>query len=127
MENFFKQQLEKIIGGNPGLGEYQASYIGRTCYLKMGRGRKAKIEFQVTTTREHYDKLSLSIVDDFNGTIDSTDILFRDAFSLQDNGAGQMLAVYIWRYPKYEWYCKPTEIEWKKLSDMVFEYVSLFD
>lgn len=127
MENFFQPQLEKIISGNPGLKKFPVAYVGRSCYLTLTGNRRAKIEIETYNVHEHYENVSITILDANTGAIDRTSILFRDIFARQDNGAGVMLGVYIWNYNGYEWYCKPTEKEWVKLSNMVFEYVKVFN
>lgn len=127
MENFFQTQLEKIIGGNPGLKKYPVTYVGRFCYLTLNGNRRAKIEINTCNVHERYENVSITILDANTGVIDRVNILFRDIFARQDNGAGFMLGVYIWNDNGYEWYCKPTEKEWVKLSNMVFEYVKVFN
>ena len=127
MGNFFQTQLEKIISGNPGLKKYPVAYVGRSCYLTLNGNRRAKIEISTYNVHGRYENVSITILDANTGVIDRVDILFRDIFATQDNGVGFMLGVYIWDYNGYEWYCNPTEKEWVKLSNMVFEYVKVFN
>lgn len=118
MENFFKQHLEKIIGGNPGLAKFPASYIGRVCYLELSDNRRAKIEYAVHRVHEQYEKVSISILGIDVGKIDSVDIIFQDIFDKQDRGYP-----YIW---DCEWYRLPGESDWVRLACSVLDYVSLF-
>ena len=126
MENFFQKQHEKIIKGNPGLGKFQATYVGRSCYLTLNDNRRAKIEIKEYGTHEKYERVSVTILSANSGVIDITDILFKDIFAEQKLVQGGSTSPYIWSYGHIEWYKEPTKSEWMELSDAVLEYVNLF-
>ena len=125
--NFFINELQKIMGE-----KYpDATYVGRTCYIRMNEMNRAKIKFATCGTVDQYEALQLTILNRNDGQVDRIALWFKDVLGRKQvnnlnfrNG----LDPYAWTYQgKTEWYgYQPNDQDYKKLSDAVHSYLEVF-
>ena len=125
--NFFINELQKIMGE-----KYQdATYVGRTCYVRLNETNRAKIKFATCGTANQYEALQLTILNRNDGQVDRIALWFKDVLGrkqVNNPNFRNGLDPYAWTYQgKTEWYgYQPNIQDYKKLSDAVHSYLEVF-
>ena len=71
---FYEQELQKIIGER----YPDATYVGRTCYVRLGDMNRAKIEFVTAIQADRYNALQMTILNRCEGKVDVLRLQFAD-------------------------------------------------
>ena len=58
--NFFEQELRKIIGQSTAAAD--ASYVGRSCFVRLNPDLRAKLTFITMGIASHYEALKMTIL-----------------------------------------------------------------
>lgn len=125
--NFFLSELRKIM-------EVQypdATYVGRTCYVRLNELKRAKIKFATCGIADQYEALQLTILNRNDGQVDRTALWFKDVLGrkqVNNPNFRNGLEPYVWTYQgQTEWYgYKPNSQDYKKLADAVHSYLEVF-
>ncbi len=70
----FEQELRRIV--SPRYPD--ATYVGRTCYVRLSEMNRAKIQFISTHIASQYDALRLTILNRDEGAVDNLVLRFSD-------------------------------------------------
>ena len=71
---FYEQELRKIIGA-----QYpDATYVGRTCYVRLGGLNGAKLDFFTGIAADKYIALRMTILNRREGQVDTLRLCFND-------------------------------------------------
>ncbi len=119
--NFFEQQ-HRVVTRDSVFESSACSYIGRSCYIKLGEERLARLDFTTHGTHDKYECYEIAILDRNRGCIDKLILSFKDYFAAQ-----QGTVPHIWIDREAEWYKSPTSLEIKKLAQAAREYIALFE
>ena len=68
--NYFESELRKLFEDR----YPDATFVGRHCYVPLSDETRANICFKTSGYADHYDTLSVKVVDRKQGTIDVVDI-----------------------------------------------------
>jgi hypothetical protein len=74
--NFFEQELRKIIGQSTAAAD--ASYVGRSCFVRLNPDLRAKLTFITMGITSHYEALKMTILNRKEGEVDNTVLRFSD-------------------------------------------------
>lgn len=74
--NFFEQELRKIIGQSTAAAD--ASYVGRSCFVRLNPDLRAKLTFITMGIASHYEALKMTILNRKEGEVDNTVLRFSD-------------------------------------------------
>ena len=74
--NFFEQELRKIIGQSTAAAD--ASYVGRSCFVRLNPDLRAKLTFITMVITSHYEALKMTILTRKEGEVDNTVLRFSD-------------------------------------------------
>lgn len=128
--NFFEGELRKIFADSNILEN--PTYVGRSCYGDIGKDLRARIEFAINDTIDHYSTLRITILNRTGGTVDQIklrldEILGTKAVPGNINFPGGVKP-YIWTYrSESEWYAfKPVEEDYRKMHDSIGRYIDVF-
>ena len=69
--NFFESELRKIME-NRDIVE-NMTFVGRSCFGDIGTDLRARIEFAIDGTIDHYSALCITILNRTNGTVGRSD------------------------------------------------------
>ena len=126
--NFFESELRKIFANSDTLEN--PTYVGRSCFGVIGKDLRARVEFVIDGTIDHYSALRITILNRTNGTVDQMkirldEILGKQAVSNPSFPAG--VSPYIWIYNEPEWYVfKPGPKDYQKMHDTISSYLDVF-
>lgn len=124
---FFEQELRKIVGSR----YPDATYVGRACYVRLNEMNRAKIQFTVCGTADHYDALKVTILNRREGEVDTLCLRFQDVLGTKrvcnpnfPNG----ISPHAWTYNgKTEWYAyHPNSRDYQLLTDALSDYLEVF-
>lgn len=124
---FYEQELQKIIGR-----KYpDATYVGRTCYVRLGGLNRAKLDFFTGIEADKYIALRMKILNRREGPVDTLLLYFCDLMGKKMTAtpdSGKKVYPYIWDDSgKVDWYgYHPTWLDYKNLSNAVSDYLELF-
>jgi len=125
--NFFEQQLRNFTGKTTSFKSTSPVFIGRACFLTLSEGRRARLEFIILGTTDHYEALEVTVINLRDGKIDSIRLRFTDYFAPKQVGSGTTRTPHIWMCDgKARWYVEPAEAEKAALSKAAHDYVMLF-
>lgn len=65
--NFYEQELRKIIGQSTASAD--ASYVGRSCFVRLNSDLRAKLTFITMGLASHYEALKMTILNRKEGEI----------------------------------------------------------
>lgn len=127
--NFFESELRKIME-NRDIVE-NMTFVGRSCFGDIGKDLRARIEFAIDGTIDHYSALRITILNRTNGTVDQMKIRLDEILGVQpvtNPNFPEGISPYIWVYrSKPEWYVfKPGPNDYKKVSETIRSYVDVF-
>ena len=106
-------------------------FIGCACYGKVSDSIRVKLEFVEMNTRQNYNALRVSLINNTQGVIDINVIRFADIWgtkSVRNPNFPGGVDPYIWTYQgKSEWYVyQPTSADFRTLAENINEYLELF-
>lgn len=115
---FYEQELRKIVGS----AYPDASYVGRTCYVRLDEMNRAKIQFITTGISKHYDALRMTILNRQEGEVDNLALRFSDLLGKKD------VMPHIWDDAgDVDWYIyHPSRQDYEVLTDAVSDYLGIF-
>ena len=125
--NFFERELRKIVSPHyPG-----AAFIGRACYVPLGEGVRAKIQFVTCGHADHYDALKMTVLNPKEGEVDSLLLRFSDLFEkkqVSNPNFPKGIYPHIWvDQEDPHWYIyKPTTQDYATLGSATAGYLGLF-
>lgn len=125
---FLEHEMRKIVS-NSGY-EDKATFLGETCYVKLGSHVRMRLEF-IGGDELHYDGLKMTMINYREGEVDNYTIRFVDALGLKgtDNPSchGGVIPR-IWNDGgELEWYLyHPEPSDYQKISEVVDNYADLF-
>lgn len=128
--NFFEQELRKIFDGSDVLDN--PTFIGRACFGDLGTDLRARIEFAIHNTIDHYSTLQVTVMNRKDGQVDRIKLHLSELLgrkSVPDNTYFQDgINPYIWTYRgESEWYVyKPGPDDYRKLREGVKQYLDVF-
>lgn len=117
--NDFTNELLRFFRGREEF--YNASYLGRACYVPLDDGLRLKISFSDQGYADHYSALHLQVINN-ESVVDNLTMTFRDYFSKTPNA-------HMWTYNnKTEWYGNvPSSSEVSGMVDDICEYIRLYN
>lgn len=127
--NFFESELRKIMENRDIVDNM--TFVGRSCFGDIGKDLRARIEFAIDGTIDHYSALRITILNRTNGTVDQMKIRLDEILGIQkvlNSNFPEGISPYIWIYrSKPEWYVfKPGPNDYKKIGDTIRSYVDVF-
>ena len=122
--NYFEQQLRNFLGAKYAFKSTTPVFIGRTAFLMLTGGRRARIEFVTGEIAGHYERFQITIMSVEDGVIDRLTLHFED-YCKRKYGEAPYFADY---QGVYSWYRQdPTGSEIRSLTEAAYDYVLLFD
>lgn len=127
--NFFEQELRKIFANSDTLEN--PTYVGRACFGDIGKDLRARIEFAIDGTIDHYSALRVTILNRTGGTVDQLKLRLEEVLGTKSvpgnpNFPGG-IKPHIWIYQKPEWYAfSPALDDYKKMHDSISQYIDVF-
>lgn len=127
--NFFESELRKIFANSDTLEN--PTYVGRACFGDIGEDLRARIEFTIDGTIDHYSALRITILNRTNGTVDQMKIRLDEILgkqSVRNPSFPDGVSPYIWIYRSIpEWYVfKPGSKDYQKMHDTIRNYLDVF-
>ena len=126
--NFFENELRKIFENSYTLEN--PTYVGRACFGDIGEDLRARVEFVIDGTVDHYSALRITVLNRTNGTVDQMkvrldEILGKQAVSNPNFPHG--VSPHIWIYQQPEWYVfKPGPKDYQQMHDCISRYLDVF-
>lgn len=127
--NFFEQELRKIIDQSNVAAD--ASYVGRSCFVRLTPDLRAKLTFITMGIASHYEALKMTVLNRKEGEVDNTILRFSDLLGKKQvanpnfqNG----ILPHIWDDSgKPTWYVyQPQQKDYRLLAESVDEYLQVF-
>lgn len=125
--NFFEQQLRTLTAKDTAFKSAKPTYVGRACFIALSGNRRARLEFATCGTADHYEAVTVTILNTAEGKIDQLKLAFKDFFATRKGSCAGTCIPHIWVYNgKAEWYTSPTSLEIKTLAKAAYDYIMLF-
>lgn len=127
---FFEQELRKLVENSDIL--QNPAFIGRACFGDVGNDLRARIEFVINGTIDHYSALQMTMMNRTNGVVDRLTLRLEDIIGVKSIPGNpnfpRGVSPHIWVYQgKAEWYAyKPTPEDYHKLRESIKDYVDVF-
>lgn len=124
---FYEQELRKIIGE-----QYpNATYVGRSCYVRLSDMNRAKIQIVTGSVANQYNALQLTILNRSEGQVDTLRLRFSDLLGTKATSNPNFrngVEPHIWDDSgKVGWYVyHPTRQDYETLSNAVSDYLEVF-
>ena len=124
---FYERELRKIIGG-----KYpDATYVGRTCYVRLSDTNRAKIRFVTGIVANQYNAIQVTILNCSEGQVDVLPLRFSDLFGVKhisNHSYRNHIDPHIWDCNgRVDWYVyHPNQHDYEVLSDAVSNYLDVF-
>lgn len=127
--NFFETELKKLMSERDVLEDQ--TYVGRTCYGKLGKDLRARIEFVTMGVANHYDGVKASIINRTDGVVDSMVFRFSDVWGrrkVNNPNFRDGIMPHIWQdNGKTSWYVfKPSKEDYSQLAEGIESYLAVF-
>ncbi len=127
--NFFEQELRKIIGQSTAAAD--ASYVGRSCFVRLNPDLRAKLTFITMGITSHYEALKMTILNRKEGEVDNTVLRFSDLLGkkqVMNPNFKSGIFPYIWDdHGNPMWYVYQLKQEdYQLLAESVDEYLQVF-
>jgi hypothetical protein len=128
---FFAGELRKIIGADAESPMFDARFPGRVCIGRLSRLMIAKLEFAEQGTRGKYEAIKATVINRYEGAIDSNEFLFADMLGRKDAGNPNFtsgIIPYVWENEgKAEWHIyEPTDADYRMIAVNVNIYLEAF-
>ena len=125
--NFFEQELRKVV--SPKYPD--ATYVGRACFVLLGEGLRAKLQFVTCGHADHYEALKMTVLTPKGGEVDSLLLRFSDLFGKKPTSNPNFqngIIPHIWVDGlNAKWYVyQPTAKDYADMSDAVTSYLGVF-
>lgn len=125
--NFFEQELRKVVSPR----FLDATYVGRACYVPLGEGLRARLQFVTCGHADHYVALKMTVLNPKEGDVDSLLVRFADLLGKKPTNNPYFkngILPYIWENDNTaEWYVyQPTAKDYADMSDAVSSYLGVF-
>ena len=125
--NFFEQELRRFTGKDTAFKSSKPVCAGRACFIPLSGNRRARLEFVICGTADHFEALDVTILSTTDGQIDHLRLRFKDYFAQRKGGCSGTVCPHIWIYrEKADWYVAPTSLEIKTIAQAAYDYIMLF-
>lgn len=115
--NFYENELQKIIRGNPFIQSY--TLAGRAVLGKLDEALRVKISLVTTGIAEHYDALKIRIINRTDGDVDALLVKFKELLAkdlaIDNYGDGPTWGLR-----------QPTQSDYTKLNQFLYSYLSFY-
>lgn len=127
--NFFESELRKVFANSDTLEN--PTYVGRACFGDIGEDLRARVEFAIDGTIDHFSALRITILNRTGGTVDQMKIRLDEILgkqSVRNPNFPDGISPYIWIYRSIpEWYVfKPGVTDYQKMHDTISSYLDVF-
>lgn len=125
--NFFERELRKVV--SPRYPD--ATYVGRACFVPLGEGLRAKLQFITCGYTDNYEALKMTVLTPKEGEVDSLMLRFSDLFGKKQTGNPNFqngIVPHIWMDGlNAKWYVyQPTAKDYADMCDAVTSYLGVF-
>lgn len=125
--NFFEQELRKLFEDR----YPDATFVGRHCYVPLSDQTRANICFSTSGYADHYDTLTVKVVDRKQGIVDANGIKLLDLLGKKSSSSPYLadgVAPHIWvNGNKAEWYgFRPTARDYEDMRNATSDYMEVF-
>ena len=127
---FFEQELRKLFAD--GAVIKNPRFAGRACFGTLGKDLRVRVQFVTSGHADHYDAMSVSVLNRTDGVVDKLRIRLKDVLGIKPvpgnpnfrNG----VSPYIWDdHGKAEWYAfRPSGADYDAMRQAVGEYLDVF-
>ena len=127
---FFEQELRKRFAD--GAVIKNPRFAGRACFGTLGKDLRVRVQFVTSGHADHYDAMSVSVLNRTDGVVDKLRIRLKDVLGIKPvpgnpnfrNG----VSPYIWDdHGKAEWYAfRPSGADYDAMRQAVGEYLDVF-
>ena len=127
---FYEQELRKLFADGQIIGS--PKFTGRVCLGSLGGDLRVRVQFVTTGIADHYEAISVSILNRTDGVVDKLRIRLQDVLGkkqvLGNPNFPNGVSPYIWDDSgKAEWYAfRPTAEDYRALRQAVGEYLDVF-
>ena len=125
--NYFESELRKLFEDR----YPDATFVGRHCYVPLSDETRANICFKTSGYADHYDTLSVKVVDRKQGTIDAVDIKLLELIGMKKSPSPHLadgVSPHIWvNGGKAEWYgFRPSAQDYDDMRNAASDYMEVF-
>lgn len=125
--NYFESELRKLFEDR----YPDATFVGRHCYVPLSEETRANICFKTSGYADHYDTLSIKVIDRKQGVIDSVGIKLEELLGKKQSPSKYLsdgVSPHIWIYNgKAEWYgFRPSAHDYEAMRDAASDYMEVF-
>lgn len=130
MSGFFEQELRKLFGDGAIIDN--PTYSGRSCFGKLGKDLRVRIQFITTGVANEYNALKVAVLNRTEGPVDTMVLWLKDLLGKKQVPGNPNLSngiyPYIWDdYGKADWYAyRPTFADYQKMQEAVGNYLEVF-
>lgn len=127
--NQFEQELRKLFDHDALFKD--STFVGRTCYGKIGGDIRVRAELTILGYADHYEALKITMLNRTEGAIDTVAIRFSDLLGtkqVSNPNFREGVNPHLWyNNGKLEWYVyQPTPADFEQLSEAVDSYLEMF-
>lgn len=127
--NFFEQELRKIMAQSNAAAD--ASYVGRSCFVRLDPDLRAKLTFITMGLASHYEALKMTVLNRKEGEVDNAILRFSDLLGKKQTANPNFqngILPHIWDdHGKPMWYVyQPQQKDYQLLAESVDEYLQVF-
>lgn len=76
MSSFYEQELQKLFADGKMISE--PKFVGRSCTGKLDADLRARVQFVTSGFADHYDAISVTVLNRTDGIVDRLRIRLRD-------------------------------------------------
>ena len=125
--NYFESELRKLFEDR----YPDATFVGRHCYVPLSGETRANICFKTSGYADHYDTLSVKVVDRKQGTVDAINIKLLELLGKQQSTSRYLsdgVNPHIWVCDgKAEWYgFRPSAQDYEDMWNAASDYMEVF-
>ncbi len=125
--NYFENELRKLFEDR----YPDATFVGRHCYVPLSDETRANICFKTSGYADHYDTLSVKVVDRKQGTIDAVSIRLQELLGTKQSTSRYLsngVNPHIWvDGNRTEWYgFRPSAQDYEAMRDAASDYMEVF-
>ena len=130
MSSFYEQELQKLFADGKIISN--PKFVGRSCTGKLDADLRVRVQFVTSGFADHYDAISVTVLNRTDGVVDRLRIRLRDVLSQKQvpgnpnfpNG----ISPHIWEDSgKAEWYAfRPSAADYTAMRQAVDEYLDVF-
>ena len=127
---FYEQELRKLFADGTVIGS--PTFAGRACLGTLGKDLRARVQFVTSGHADHYDVISVTVLDRTDGVVDKLRLRLKDILGVKQvpgnpnfrNG----VAPHIWEDGgKAEWYAfRPSAADYSAMRHAVSGYLDVF-